>query len=142
MRLTEAHVQHDPATAAERAAITDAIDAAIRTVPFPRGPATLVGVAGTVTSLAAMALALASNDPARVHGYRLSRPELGRELERLASAPQAERERMIGLDPRRADVIFAGALILDRIAAAAGVPEIRVSDRGIRWGLLYELAGA
>ncbi|HEY7375688.1 MAG TPA: Ppx/GppA phosphatase family protein [Polyangia bacterium] len=138
VRLTEAHVHHDPPTAAEHAAIDAAIDAALATVPLPPPPATLVGVAGTVTSLAAMALELPSYDPARVHGYRLSRADLGRQVARLGASTQPERERMTGLDPRRADVIFAGALILDRIATAAGVPEIRVSDRGIRWGLLYE----
>ena len=99
-----------------------------------------MGVAGTVTSLAAMALALPSYDAARVHGHRLSRAELARQVGRLAAATQPEREAMIGLDPRRADVILAGALILDRIAAAARVNEIRVSDRGIRWGLAQELA--
>jgi exopolyphosphatase/guanosine-5'-triphosphate,3'-diphosphate pyrophosphatase len=139
VRLTEAHVHHDPPSAAEHAAIADAIDAAIASVPLPPAPATLVGVAGTVTSLAAMALELTSYDPARVHGYRLARADLSRQVTRLGAATQAERERMVGLDPRRADVIFAGALILERIAAAAGAGEIRVSDRGIRWGLLYEL---
>jgi exopolyphosphatase / guanosine-5'-triphosphate,3'-diphosphate pyrophosphatase len=99
----------------------------------------LVGVAGTVTSLAAMSLELATYDPARVHGHHLSRAELGREVSRLAAATQAEREQIVGLDPRRADVILAGAVILERIAAAAGVAEVLVSDRGIRWGLLYEL---
>jgi len=142
VRLTEALIHHDPPTDDERAAIAGAVDAAIRDVPFSSKPATLVGVAGTVTSLAAMALALASYDPARVHGYRLSRADLGREIGRLGGATQPERERMIGLDPRRADVIFAGALILERVAAAAGVDEVRVSDRGIRWGLLHELAAA
>jgi exopolyphosphatase/guanosine-5'-triphosphate,3'-diphosphate pyrophosphatase len=140
VRLTEAHVHHDPPTSAEQASIAAAIDAAIATVPLPSPPAAMVGVAGTVTSLAAMALELASYDPARVHGYQLSRADLGRQLARLGAATQAERERMIGLDPRRADVIFAGASILDRIAGAAGMAEVRVSDRGIRWGLLYELA--
>jgi exopolyphosphatase/guanosine-5'-triphosphate,3'-diphosphate pyrophosphatase len=139
VRLTEAFIHNDPPTAADCAAITGAIDSAIRGVPFAREPTTLVGVAGTVTSLAAMALALGSYDPARVHGYRLSRADLGREIARLGGATQAARERMIGLDPRRADVILAGALILDRIAAAAGVGEVRVSDRGIRWGLFDEL---
>jgi len=139
VRLTEAFIHQDPPTTAERAAIVDAIDSAIRGVPFPPEPPALVGVAGTVTSLAAMAMALASYDPARVHGYRLSRPDLGRQIERLGTATQAERERMVGLDPRRADVILAGALILDRIAAAAGVADVRVSDRGIRWGLFHEL---
>ncbi len=140
VRLTEAFIHHDPPTADERAAIADAIDSAIRGVPFPREPTTLVGVAGTVTSLAAMALALASYDPARVHGYRLTRADLGREIARLGAATQGERERIVGLDPRRADVILAGAMILERIAASAGVIEVRVSDRGIRWGLFHELS--
>jgi exopolyphosphatase/guanosine-5'-triphosphate,3'-diphosphate pyrophosphatase len=47
---------------------------------------------------------------------------------------------MIGLDPRRADVILAGAVILDGIVTAAGATEVRVSDRGIRWGLAHEMA--
>jgi exopolyphosphatase/guanosine-5'-triphosphate,3'-diphosphate pyrophosphatase len=140
VRLTEALVHHDPATAEEQASIAATVDAAIRDLPVPRTPATLVGVAGTVTSLAAMALQLASYDPARVHGFRLSRADLAREIGRLGAATQAQRERMIGLDPRRADVILAGALILDRIAAATNADEVRVSDRGIRWGLAYELA--
>jgi exopolyphosphatase/guanosine-5'-triphosphate,3'-diphosphate pyrophosphatase len=140
VRLTEALVHHDPPAASEQAALAGAVDAAIRAVPFSPRPATLVGVAGTVTSLAAMAQDLASYDPARVHGYRLSRAELGRQIARLGAATQAERERMVGLDPRRADVILAGAMILDRIAAAAGVGDVLVSDRGIRWGLLHELA--
>jgi exopolyphosphatase/guanosine-5'-triphosphate,3'-diphosphate pyrophosphatase len=139
VRLTEALVRHDPPTRAEQDAIAGAVDAAIGAVPFSSGSATLVGVAGTVTSLAAMSLELASYDPARVHGHRLSRAALGQEVARLAAATQAQRERIVGLDPRRADVILAGALILERIAAAAGVNEVLVSDRGIRWGLLYEL---
>jgi exopolyphosphatase/guanosine-5'-triphosphate,3'-diphosphate pyrophosphatase len=139
VRLTEAFIHHDPPTAAERAAIVDAIDSAIRRVPFPEQATALVGVAGTVTSVAAMALALASYDPARVHGYRLTRLELDREIARLAAATQVERERMVGLDPRRADVILAGAIILARIAASAHATEVRVSDRGIRWGLFHEL---
>ncbi len=142
VRLTEAFVHNDPPTAAEQKAIALAVDTAIGTVPFAPQPASLVGVAGTVTSLAAMAQSLASHDPARVHGYRLSRGDLGRQIARLAGATQGERERMVGLDPRRADVILAGALILDRVAAAAGVEEVRVSDRGIRWGLLHELIEA
>ncbi len=93
-----------------------------------------------MTSLAAMAEALVSYDPARVHGYRLSQEALAEQIARLRVGTQAARERIIGLDPRRADVILAGALILQRIAAAAQVGEVQVSDRGIRWGLMHELA--
>ncbi len=144
VRLTEAFVHHDPPRLDEIAALTAAVDAALAGIPFPPPgtavPVTLVGVAGTVTSLAAMAEALVSYDPARVHGYRLSQEALAGQIARLRLGTQAARERIIGLDPRRADVILAGALILERIAAAARVKEIEVSDRGIRWGLMHELA--
>jgi len=139
VKLTERHVHADPPSPREVAAIAQAVDEALGKVPFPQRVIPLVGVAGTVTSLAAMAQGLESYDPARVHGYRLSRAALSQQLDRLRAAPQAERERMHGLDPRRADVILAGAVILERIAHHARAPEIVVSDRGIRWGLLYEL---
>jgi exopolyphosphatase / guanosine-5'-triphosphate,3'-diphosphate pyrophosphatase len=142
VRLTEKHVRHDPPTAGELEAIEREIDAALAAVPWPAGAATVIGVAGTVTSLAAMALGLAAYDPARVHGFNLSREALEGEIARLRASTQAEREQIIGLDPRRADVILAGALILRRIASASGAGGIRVSDRGIRWGLLYELIDA
>ncbi|HTA21870.1 MAG TPA: Ppx/GppA family phosphatase [Polyangia bacterium] len=144
VRLTEVHVGHDPATDAEIAAIVRQVDAALATVPFVTNatPPTLIGIAGTVTSLAAMALQLATYDPARVHGYDLALPALDGEIARLRASSQAERERIVGLDPRRADVILAGALILRRIAATARAPAVRVSDRGIRWGLLYEALAA
>ena len=139
VRLTEKHVRQDPPSAAERDAIAREVDAALAPVPWPAAATTtLVGVAGTVTSLAAMALGLATYDPTQVHGYRLGRGALGHERERLGTKTQAERERIVGLDPRRADVILAGAIILERIMIAAGVTAVRVSDRGIRWGLLYE----
>ena len=143
VRLTERFIHHDPPRLDEIAAVIAAVDAALAGVPFPTSgplPTTLVGVAGTVTSLAAMAEALVSYDPARVHGYRLSQEALAEQIARLRVGTQAARERIIGLDPRRADVILAGALILQRIAAAARVGEIQVSDRGIRWGLMHELA--
>ena len=143
VRLTEKHVRHDPPEAAELDVLTREVDGALAVVPWPSSDASssaiLVGIAGTVTSLAAMALGLATYDPDRVHGHDLAVSVLDGEIARLRAASQAERERFVGLDPKRADVILAGAIILARIAAAARVPAIRVSDRGIRWGLLYEL---
>jgi len=141
VRLTERHIKHDPPAPTELAAVEDEIVRQLDSVPFPAPPLTLVGTAGTVTSLCAMSLALSSYDPDRVHGHRLSLAALDREIARLRASTQAEREHMAGLDPRRADVILAGAAILRHIASAAGTSEILVSDRGIRWGLLYEKAG-
>jgi len=141
VRLTERHVHSDPAHSGEIAAAREEIAAALAPVAELSSTAHthLVGVAGTVTSLAAMAQQLASYDPARVHGFHLTRAALDAEIQRLSRSTQPEREKFAGLDPRRADVILAGALILQAIAERAGVEAILVSDRGIRWGLLYEL---
>jgi exopolyphosphatase / guanosine-5'-triphosphate,3'-diphosphate pyrophosphatase len=139
VRLTEQNVRHDPVTADELRALRAAVASGLAGIQFPRA-ATLVGVAGTVTSLAAMAESMATYDPARVHRYRLSRAQLEAQIALLATSRQAERERIVGLDPRRADVILAGAIILEGIAAAADATEVQVSDRGIRWGLAHELA--
>jgi exopolyphosphatase/guanosine-5'-triphosphate,3'-diphosphate pyrophosphatase len=139
VRLTEKHISNDPPGRRELADVAFEVDDALRAVPWPTERATLVGVAGTVTTLAAMALRLATYDAEVVHGHALTLTELDLEIARLSTAAQAERERFVGLDPRRADVILAGAVILRRIATASHAQAIRVSDRGIRWGLLYEL---
>lgn len=141
VRLTERHIRHDPPAPADVAAVEDEVAARLAAVPFPAPPLTLVGTAGTVTSLAAMSLGLRSYDPDLVHGHRLALAALDADIARLRASTQAEREQMAGLDPKRADVILPGALILRHIAAAAQVTEILVNDRGIRWGLLYEKMG-
>jgi exopolyphosphatase/guanosine-5'-triphosphate,3'-diphosphate pyrophosphatase len=143
VRLHERFVRHDPPAADEAEAIEREIAGKLDEAgeAFAGGPMNaLIGVAGTVTSLAAMALQLTSYDPALVHGSRLGLATLDAQIARLARSTQAERERMAGLDPRRADVIFAGALLLRAIARRAGVTEVRASDRGIRYGLFYDLA--
>ena len=140
VRLTEKHVHGDPATPGEVAAITREIVQHLADVPFPTEALSLIGTAGTVTTLAAMSLGLLSYDPTVVHGHRLTLPALEHQIDRLRTSTQAERETMAGLDPKRADVILAGACILRQIALAAHAPEILVSDRGIRWGLLFEIA--
>ena len=148
VRLTEKHIRNDPARPAEVADVTHEIVQQLADVPFPfplplpfpAAPITLIGTAGTVTTLAAMSLGLTSYDPARVHGHRLTRAALEEQIDRLRSSTQVARENMAGLDPKRADVILAGACILQHIALAAHAPEILVSDRGIRWGLLFEKA--
>jgi exopolyphosphatase/guanosine-5'-triphosphate,3'-diphosphate pyrophosphatase len=146
VRLTERHVKSDPPREEEIAEMAAEIAAGLAAVPFPapadHADVTVVGVAGTVTSLAAMTQELALYDPAQVHGFTLGRGQLDAQIARLSAATQSQREVIVGLDPRRADVILAGALILREIARRAGVDAIRVSDRGIRWGLLYEQVAA
>jgi len=136
--LTETYAPSDPPSATEQAALVRAIDDALGNAPPLRG--TIVGIAGTVTTFAAIALGLADYDGARVHGHVLTKATLDREVSRLGALPLAERRRIPGLQPKRADVIYAGGVILSRVLARAGATECVVSDRGVRWGLLYEAA--
>ncbi len=137
VRLTERIVAHDPPTAEEAAQLAATVDEALAQAPAPRGA--LVGIAGTVTTLAAMAQRLVDYDAARVHGATLSRAEVDGLVAMLGRTPLADKRRTPGLSPKRADVIFAGAVILQRVMARAAVDACLVSDRGIRWGLVYEL---
>ena len=139
VRLTERLLKHDPPTDEERAALVRTVDEALAGAPAPRGE--VVGIAGTVTTLAAMALGLDTYDPDRVHGSSLAYDALVNTPRTLGATALADRKRTPGLDPKRADVIYAGAVILERILARAGASRCLVSDRGIRWGLVYEAAG-
>jgi exopolyphosphatase/guanosine-5'-triphosphate,3'-diphosphate pyrophosphatase len=138
VRLTERLLHGDPPTDAERRALREEIDRALFTLPPPEGA--LCGLAGTVTTLGAMHLGLRTYDSARVDGMRLGVAALRELVERLGRSSVAERRQLAGLDPRRADVIYAGGQILLQVAERAGVAELTVSDRGVRWGVLEELA--
>jgi exopolyphosphatase/guanosine-5'-triphosphate,3'-diphosphate pyrophosphatase len=136
VRLTERLLHHDPPTKDECRALRVAVDDALAQTPQPAGE--LVGIAGTVTTLAAMSLGMTDYDGERVHGSRISRAWLATAVEKLAATAVADRKRTPGLDPRRADVIYAGAVILLAMVERAKVDSVLVSDRGIRWGLVYE----
>ncbi|MSP60590.1 MAG: Ppx/GppA family phosphatase [Myxococcales bacterium] len=138
VRLTERLLHHDPPSDEERRLLVDTIDRALDAAPAPEGE--LVGVAGTITTLCAISLGLLAYDGARIQGARLRRGDVEREVERLGALSLEDRKRIPGLDPKRADVIYAGGMILARIFARADADEVLVSDRGIRWGLAHELA--
>jgi exopolyphosphatase/guanosine-5'-triphosphate,3'-diphosphate pyrophosphatase len=151
VKLTEAHVRHDPPILAELTAIHDVVAARLarlRAEGFPGvGPAgaalatTFVGTAGTVTTLAAVDLSLTAYDPGRVNGHRLSRNRVHALLRELASLPLARRRTVPGLEPARADVIVAGALVCQVVMETLGFPSIVVSDGGLREGILLDLLG-
>ncbi|HEX4338241.1 MAG TPA: Ppx/GppA phosphatase family protein [Polyangiaceae bacterium] len=134
VRLTERHVKNDPPLPDELDAIRRDVDKALATLP--RHPtAKLVGVAGTITTLAAIEQGLDQYDSSRVHGSRLTRSTVSSLLARLASVPLAERRAISGLEPARADVIVAGAILADEVLSWSGSDDLVVSDRGVRWGL-------
>ncbi|MGH7767132.1 MAG: hypothetical protein ACREQP_06730 [Candidatus Binatia bacterium] len=99
---------------------------------------TMVGIAGTFTTLAAVEQGLTHYSHSDVHGSRLARAEVERQTVLYRDRTVAERKEIAGLEPKRADVILAGALAIERVMSLFGIDEVVVSDQGIRYGLLYE----
>ena len=120
VRFTERHGENVEAS----------IRAARALLPVLR-PENAVGVAATITSLAALDLGLQEYDRGRVQGHLLTRQGARAQLERLAALPLDERRRVPALDPDRAPVMVAGAAILAAILDAYGLESIRVSERDL-----------
>ncbi len=134
VRLTERFLHSDPPTRDELEAAARAVRDALPDLE----PTQAIGVAGTITTLAA--LELGEYDPARIHGYRISRGAVEAQLERLASLPLAERRELPGLEPERAPVIVAGAVIVREVLDRYGLDELEVSERDILHGAALEAA--
>lgn len=144
VRLTERLVKHDPPTTHEIESIRTAVDEILAEVPAPPGdtrePREVVGIAGTMTTLAAVSLKMVSYVGARVHGHMMLRREIEQCVRDLEAMPLAKRREVAGLEPKRADVIVAGGIIALAVLDRLGVNRVRVSDRGVRWGLAEQLA--
>ncbi len=104
-------------------------------------PDTLVGMGGAVTNLTAVKHGLAVYDPEVVQGTVLDGAEIDRQLELYRSRSAEERRTIVGLQPKRAEVILAGACIVRTVLAKLGKDSLTVSDRGLRHGLLVERFG-
>jgi exopolyphosphatase/guanosine-5'-triphosphate,3'-diphosphate pyrophosphatase len=134
VRLTERFLHGDPPTGGELSACASAVQALLaERVPdeIRERTAAAIGVAGTITSLAALALGLDEYDRERVHGSRLTAAELSDQLDRLAAVPVAERRTLRPLDPERAPVIVAGAVIAREVLSFFGLGELEISERDI-----------
>ncbi|MCP3104853.1 Ppx/GppA family phosphatase [Myxococcus sp. K15C18031901] len=142
VRLTERFVRSDPMSAEDRARVEAHLRETFQSLPPPPPASVLVGVAGTVTTVYAVQHAIDPYDAERVHGGTLSVAELSSLADRLCHRPLEERRALPGMQPKRADVIPAGALILLEAVKALGLDSCRVSDRGLRWGLLAHRFGA
>jgi exopolyphosphatase / guanosine-5'-triphosphate,3'-diphosphate pyrophosphatase len=130
VRLTERFLASDPPAPDELAAAA----ADVRALLPPWQPTAAIGVAGTVTTLAMLDLGDAEYDPERTHGHRIARASVAAQLDRLAGMTLAERERMPGVEPGRAAVIVAGAVILREVLDAYGLEEVEASERDILHG--------
>ncbi len=135
VRLTEAHVHHDPILADEVLAIEAAARHAFESQPLPPAEE-LYGLAGTVTTTAALLLGLDAYDRDRVDGTRWSVAEITRLRDTLAAEPLTVRVRRPCLPPGRADVVVAGLSILRVALEHCGASTLVVRDRGLRYALL------
>jgi exopolyphosphatase/guanosine-5'-triphosphate,3'-diphosphate pyrophosphatase len=105
-------------------------------------PDALVGMGGGVTNITAVKHEMATYDPDVVQGSVLDRAELDRQIELYRSQDADARRGIVGLQPKRAEVILAGACIIRTIMDKLGQESFTVSDRGLRHGLLVERFGA
>ena len=138
VRMTERHFANDPPLPAEVAAARDDIDAAIAevaaTVPV-RQAGSLVGLAGSVTTVAALAMGLWEYDPERIHGSVITAADVHRVCEELLYSTRGRREANPVIHPGRVDVIAAGSLVLSAIVAYTGLQELLVSEHDILDGI-------
>jgi exopolyphosphatase/guanosine-5'-triphosphate,3'-diphosphate pyrophosphatase len=144
VRLTERHLQADPPTVAQIAAASADIDAALANVAEAvpvRQAHTLVGLAGSVTTVAAVALELPVYDAERTHHARLSAATVHAVTERLLHQTHEQRAAIGSMHPGRVDVIGAGALVLDRVLQVFGFAEVVASEHDILDGIAWSIAG-
>jgi exopolyphosphatase/guanosine-5'-triphosphate,3'-diphosphate pyrophosphatase len=148
VRMTERHLRGDPPTAAQIAAARADIDAALDVVAakIPAGEAcTLVGLAGSVTTVAALALGLDSYDADRIHHARIGVGRVREQTARLLAQSHAERAKLGVMHPGRVDVIGGGAMVLEAIMNRFGFGEMLASEHdildGIAWSLVQGVPG-
>jgi exopolyphosphatase/guanosine-5'-triphosphate,3'-diphosphate pyrophosphatase len=142
VRMTERHLRDDPPTEAQvQAALADlrvALEAAVADVPVRRAAA-FVGVAGTVTTIAALALGLPAYDPEAIHGSVTSYQQVAEVTDRLLGMRRSERAALPVMHPGRVDVIGGGALVLRTVMEFADAREVIASEHDILDGIALSL---
>ena len=144
VRMTERHLHGDPPAGQEVAAAIADIDAALDTVAAAvpvQQARTLIGLAGSVTTVAAIALGLPGYDAARIHHARVSAADVHAVTRGLLGQTRTARAAIGVMHPGRVDVIGGGALVLDRLMARFGFGEVLVSEHDILDGMAWSLAG-
>ncbi len=143
VRLTERHLHTDPPTAAELDAAVGDIRAGValaaEIVPLARAH-TLVGLAGSVTTVAALALGLGSYDAQQIHHARISYDQVAEVTAMLLRFTRQERAALPVMHPGRVDVIGAGALVLRTVMQLTGIDSVLASEHDILDGIAYSLA--
>jgi exopolyphosphatase/guanosine-5'-triphosphate,3'-diphosphate pyrophosphatase len=143
VRLTERHLRDDPATPEQLAAAQHDADEAIALAAESvdiRAAKTLIAVAGTATTVTALALGLPSYDPERIHLSSITLPQVERVYSDLAAMTAAQRAALGPMHPGRVDVIVAGALILRQVVRAVGTGSMVASEHDILDGIALSAA--
>jgi exopolyphosphatase / guanosine-5'-triphosphate,3'-diphosphate pyrophosphatase len=143
VRLFERHLHHDPPTAGEAAALRADVAAHLAEVAGVLDPSAadrVVGVAGTVTTVTAIALGLDAYDPRRIHRATVDATEITCVADKLAAMTVAERAALPVMARGREDVIAAGALLLDELVRRFGIRQVIASETDILDGILLGLA--
>ena len=142
VRLTERHLLDDPPTASQVAAAEADVDAALArvraAVPVERAR-TAIGLAGSVTTVAAIALALEAYDSDRIHLSRIGAADVADVAARLLTMSRTERAALPVMHPGRVDVIGAGALVLATLVDRLGLPDVVVSEADILDGIAWSV---
>lgn len=142
VRLTERYLKTDPPTMAEIDDAVGAIEQGLERAEVAIDAAAasqVIGVAGTVTTLAAISLGLSTYDPSRTHHYEMPASEVRRLFQALVEIPASERIERFGVVPGRADVIVAGSLILRSILDRWAFDGVLVSESDILDGLVLSM---
>lgn len=140
--LSEQFLHNDPPTRSQVEALVSHVHSTLREVPPLMEQELLVGVGGTFVNLASLQQEFAVFEPERAHGVHLSVQQVQELARTLCQLPLAERRKLPGIEPERAPVLHAGALITLATMQLLQAKHLQVSMKGLRWGVLYEYANA
>ncbi|HOA15380.1 MAG TPA: Ppx/GppA phosphatase family protein [Bacillota bacterium] len=139
IRVTEEFLKSDPVKKEEVEKALSFIDGFLGSNGVSGKVDKLVGMGGGITSMGSVMFEMVDYDPDRIQGSFLSLKEVDRQIAMYSAKTIEERRAVVGLQPKRADVILASALIVKAIMHRLGVDGLTISDRGLRHGLLYHV---
>ena len=139
VRITENYLNSDPVTPDQVTSALAQINKEFAEAGVDGHPAQLVGMGGTVTSMGAVKHRMVKYDPDVIQGSTLTLEDIREQISDYSTRTVEQRKEMPGLQPKRADVILAGACILDVICERLGADKLTISDRGLRHGLAFDL---
>lgn len=139
IRITEKFFADDPVAEGSVEAAIRQIDEEFAAAGVEGRPVKLVGMGGTVTSMGAVKHKMVVYDPDVIQGSALTRADIAEQIREYSARTIEQRRELPGLQPKRAEVILAGACILQDIIDHLGVDELTISDRGVRHGLAFDV---